>query len=169
VKSSHTCAPGPRSKGIAKRFFRTSFVEGLLSKVKWWVTCCPVLDRNGVIRLGVGIGNLKSFVAGEAYLSLELLTPYGYLSTHEVLERVDALTRQGVHQVRLSLVQITSLLLVPSLAFLGYHLSEAPKGGFFSPHSYLLLGSPLYVNWRENTSACRHFWGHGEVNVIHFG
>jgi hypothetical protein len=93
VKSSHACAPGPRSKGIAKRFFQTSFVEGLLSKVKWWVTCCPVLDRNGVIRLGVGIGNLKSFIAGEAYSSLELLAPYCYLATYEIFERVDALTR----------------------------------------------------------------------------
>jgi hypothetical protein len=52
-----------------------------------------VLDRNGVIRLGVKIKNLKSFIAGEAYLSLELLAPYCYLAMHKVFERVDALTR----------------------------------------------------------------------------
>jgi hypothetical protein len=51
-----------------------------------------MLDRNGVIRLGVGIENLKSFIAGEAYLSLELLAPYCYLSTHEVLQIIDTLT-----------------------------------------------------------------------------
>jgi hypothetical protein len=32
------------------------------------------------------------------------------------------------------------------------NLSKALKGGVFSPPSFLLLRSPLYVNWRENTS-----------------
>lgn len=110
-----------------------------------------MLDKNGVIRLGVGIGNLRSFVASKAYSGLTIAC-VPRLSGREDFRRVDALTWGGVRRARLLLVQFTLLLLVPLVAPLGFHLSEALKGGVFSPPSFLLLRSPLYVNWRENTS-----------------
>jgi hypothetical protein len=105
MKSSYTCAPSLCSKGIAKIFFQTSFVEGLLNKVKWWVIYYPVFDRNGVISLGIGIGNFKSFIAGKAYLSLELLahvlpgyhSPYSFVSRTVILSSTRAEQRRRIN------------------------------------------------------------------------
>jgi hypothetical protein len=40
-----------------------------------------------------------------------------------------------------------------------FHLTFSCMWRVFSPYSYLILGSPLHVNWRGNTFVCRHlFW-----------
>jgi hypothetical protein len=52
-----------------------------------------VLYKNGIIQLGVGIGNLRSFVASKMYSGHNCLHPW--LSGHEDFKRVDALTWEG--------------------------------------------------------------------------
>jgi hypothetical protein len=70
------------------------FVKGPLSKINQLVTCHPVLDKNDIIQLGVGIGNLRSFVASKVYSASQLLASMAS-SGHEDFKRVDTLTWGG--------------------------------------------------------------------------
>lgn len=113
-----------------------------------------MLDKNGVIRLGVGIGNLRSFVASKAYSGLTIAC-VPRLSGREDFRRVDALTWGGGPP---GSPPVSAVYLVAfgssRCPFRVPPFGSPQRRGFFTPLIFAFKVSP--IRQLERKYVCRH-------------